>query len=148
MRVGDEQILGDIFERDLPGIAGALEQRLDLVLRPCLLAEVGAVLVILELLLEVGAPTRLRRKPAFGDLKVRHAGLVKRIEKAAVALRIAWRIAPLERVDRRLAAGRRSAGAIDDVLAADGAKQFEARRPPAAPAEETALEAPAQLRVP
>src|SRR5580704_14707100 len=105
------------------------------------------MLQVLELLLEIGTPARLRREPALGDLKVRHAGLVERIEKAAIAPRVARWIATFENVNRCPPAGRRGAGAIGNLLASHGAQQFEARGSAAAPAEIAALEAGAQFRV-
>jgi hypothetical protein len=41
--------------------ASALEQGFDFVLHPPFLAKIGAMLKILELLLEIGTPARLRR---------------------------------------------------------------------------------------
>src|SRR5258705_11349599 len=99
------------------------------------------MLQILKLLLEIGTSARLRREPALGDLKVRHAGLVERIEKAAIAPRVARWIAPFEHVGRCPAAGRGGTGAIGNVLASDGAQQFEARGSPAAPAQIAAFQA-------
>src|SRR5215468_2240025 len=96
---------------------------------------------VLKLLLEIGAPARLRREPALGDLKVRHAGLVERIEKAAIAPRVARWIAAFENVKRCPTAGRGGAGPIRNVLASDGAQQFEARGSAAAPAQIAAPEA-------
>src|SRR5262249_31559334 len=139
--------LRDVLNRDAPRIARALEQDFDFVLDPRLLAEIGAMLEILELLLEIGAPARLRREPALGDLKVRHAGLVKRIEKSAVASCVARRIAAFENVERCPAAGRGGASAIGNLPAPDRAQQFEARGSPAAPAQIAAPQAGTQLRV-
>src|SRR5215470_58528 len=139
--IRDEQILRDILNWDAPWITGALEQGFDFVFHPRLLAKIGAMLQVLELLLEIGTSARLRREPALGDLKVRHAGLVERIEKAAIAPRVARWIAAFENIERRSAAGRGGAGAIGNVPASDGAQQFEARRSPAAPAQIAALEA-------
>src|SRR6266480_2777141 len=50
---GGVQILLDVLDGDAPGIAGALEQGFDLVLHPRLFSEVGPVLEVLQLLLEV-----------------------------------------------------------------------------------------------
>src|SRR5262249_41489552 len=139
--MGDDQIVGDILDGDVAGIATALEEGFDFAFHPRLLAEIGAMLQVLELLLEIGTPARLRREPALGDLKVRHAGFVERIEKTAIAPRIARWIAAFESVERCPAARRGGAGAIGNVLAPDGAQQFEARGSPAAPTQIAALEA-------
>src|SRR5215471_17286984 len=105
------------------------------------------MLQVLELLLEIRTSTRLRGEPALGDLKVRHAGLIERIKKAAVAPRVARRIAALENVERRSGAGRRGTGAFGNVLASHRAQQFETRRSPAAPAQISAPKAGAEFRV-
>src|SRR5262249_52482721 len=104
--IGDEQILRDILKWDAPWIACALEQGFDFVFHPRLLTEIGAMFQVLELLLEIRASTCLRREPALGDLKMRHAGLIERIKKAAVAPRVARRIAALENTERCSGAGR------------------------------------------
>src|SRR5215470_4044195 len=98
------------------------------------------MLQVLELLLEIGTPARLRGEPALGDLKVRHAGLVERIEKPAIAPRVARWIAAFENVERCPAAWRGGAGAIGNLLASDGAQQFESRGSPAAPTQIAALQ--------
>src|SRR6266850_5682860 len=143
--IGGVQILLDVLDGDAPGIAGALEQGFDLVLHPRLFSEVGPVLEVLQLLLEVGTPARLRREPAFGDLKVGHARFVQRVEKAAVAAGVARRVAAFQNVERRLSSLAGSAGTGHDFLAPDLAQQLEPRRSPAAPAQVTALEPGAQV---
>src|SRR5579871_5674990 len=144
---GSEQILRDILDCDVPRIPGALEQGFDFVFHPRFLAEISAVLQVLELLLEIGAAACLRGEPALRDLKMGHARLVERIEKAAIAPRVAWWIAAFKNVKRRPTAGRGGAGAIRNVLASDGAQRFDARRSAAPPAQKAALEAGAQFRV-
>jgi len=57
---GDKQILRDILKRDAPRITRALEQGFDFVFDPPFLAEIGAMLQVLELLLEIGPPARFR----------------------------------------------------------------------------------------
>src|SRR5207244_3113656 len=144
--IGDVQILLDVLDGDAPGIAGALEQGFDLVLHPRLFSEVGPVLEVLQLLLEVGTPARLRREPAFGDLKVRHARFVERVEKAAVAAGVARRVAAFQNVERRFSRLAGSAGTGHDFLAPDLAQQLEPRRSPAAPAQVTTLEPGRQVQ--
>src|SRR5438034_2543610 len=142
---GGVQILLDVLDGDAPGIAGALEQGFDLVLHPRLFSEVGPVLEVLQLLLEVRTPARLCREPAFGDLKMRHARFVERVEKTAVAAGVARRVAAFQNVARRIGRLAGSAGTGPDFLAPDLAQQLEPRRPSAAPAQVTTLEPGAQV---
>src|SRR6266852_5013166 len=102
---------------------------------------------VLELLLEIGPAPRFPGEPALGDLKMRHSRLIERIEKAAIAARIAGRIAPLQYGERDLSARSRRAAAGRNIFALDGAQEFQAGRPAAAPAEIAALETRAQLRI-
>src|SRR5207245_5795869 len=117
--IGGVQILLDVLDGDAPGIAGALEQGFDLVLHPRLFSEVGPVLEVLQLLLEVGTPARLCREPAFGDLKMRHARFVQRVEKAAVAAGVARRVAAFQQAARRISRLAGSASTGHDLLAPD-----------------------------
>src|SRR6266566_2616829 len=145
--IGDVEVFLDVLDRDAPRIAGALENGFDLRLDPRLLAELRAMLQVLELLLEIGPPARLRGEPALGDLKVRHARFVERIEKAAIAARIARRIATLQNGERDLSSRPGRAAAFRHILAPDRAQEFEAGRSAAAPAEIAAFEPRAQVRI-
>src|SRR5205814_9871296 len=108
-------------------------------------SEVGPVVGVRQLLLEVRTPGRLCREPAFGDLKMRHARFVERVEKTAVAAGVARRVAAFQNVERRLCRLAGSAGTGYDFLAPDLAQQLEPRRSSAAPAQVTTLEPGAQV---
>src|SRR6476646_5675635 len=95
---------------------------------------------VLKLLLEIGPPAPLRGEPTLGDLKMGHARLIERIEKAAIAARIAGRIAPLQYGERNLSARPRRAAPVWDIFAFDCAQELEAGRPAATPAKIAAFE--------
>src|SRR5258706_11457962 len=145
--IGDVKVLFNIFDGDAPGIARPREDGFDLGIDPGLLAEVCAMLEVLELLLEIGPPATLGGEPALGDLKMRHPRLIERIEKSAIAARITRRITPFQDGKRNLSAGPGRAATIRDVFAADGAQKLQAGRSAAAPAEITALEPRTQVPI-
>src|SRR2546425_12327729 len=121
--MGGVRVLRAALAGDALGLAGGLEEGFDPVLRPRLFSGVGPVLEVLQLLLEVGTPARLRREPAFGDLKVRHARFVERVEKAAVAAGVARRGAAFPNVGPRLSPLAGSAGTGPGFPAPEPAQQ-------------------------
>src|SRR2546423_9197009 len=76
-----------------------------------------------------------------------HTRLIERIEKAAIAARIAGRIAPLQDGERNLSARPRRASSFWDIFAFDCAQEIQAGGPTAAPAEIAAFESRLQVRI-